>query len=173
METQSNRPGTRFAKCDAEWLKLSLAGRELRVLLALSLHADWRPNGWGRCYPKRETLALATNMQVSNVSEAVRELAKQGLITVVRLGRKNIYYVRAMGSTAKMPPSDPEPFFAYLRERGVRLQPTTDGKFIYGAESFKIEGIDRAIFSDYMNGLIPSKANAMLAAVAVAASKSQ
>jgi hypothetical protein len=112
-------------------------------------------------------------MQVSNVSEAVRELAKQGLITVVRLGRKNIYYVRAMGSATKMPPSDPEPFFEYLRELGVRLQLSADGKFIYGAESFKIEGIERAIFSDYMNGLTPSKASAMLAAVTVSASKSQ
>lgn len=168
----ANKPkqaSTRFAKCDAEWLKLSLGGRQLRVLLALSLHADWRPRGLGRCYPKRDTLALTTNMQISHVSEAVRELSEQGLITVVRLGRKNIYYVRPMGATVPMPPSDPEPFFRHLREKGIRLQVAADGNLHYTADGRKFEDLDpllRAIFSDYVNGLIPSKSAAMVGLLA-------
>ncbi len=159
----------RFAKCDADWLRLSLGGRELRVLLALSLHADWRPNGLGRCYPKRDTLALTTNLQVSHVSEAVKSLADEGLITVVRLGRKNLYYVRQIGSTERMPPSDPEPFFAYLRQLGIRLAITPAGhlQYVTGSRNFnELSPIVRAIFDDYIKGLIPRKRSAVLELVA-------
>lgn len=173
-ETKASRRSSetskgRFAKCDADWLQLPLAGRELRVLLALSLHADWRPNGLGRCYPKRDTLALTTNLQVSHVSEGVRALAEAGLITVVRLGRKNIYYVREIGSTAPMPPSDAEPFFLYVRRFGIRLELSPDRKFQYAPGSRKFDEfprIVRAIFSDYANGLTPSKFGAVLAMLA-------
>lgn len=165
----------RFAKCDATWLALNLGGRELRVLLALSLHADWRPTGLGRCYPKRDTIALTTGLQVSHVSEAIGALAKLGLITVVRLGRKNVYYVRPVGSVDPMPPSDAEPFFRYLRGRGVRLTLTAGNQLAYGPESAKFEQLPpllRAIFNDYANGLVTRKfmdALALLAPETVAA----
>jgi len=154
----------RFAKCDEEWLRLPLGGRELRVLLALSLHADWRAAGHGRCYPKRDTLALSTNLQVSHVSEAVGTLAAAGLITVVRLGRKNVYYVRAIGSNDTMPPSNAEPFFSYLRYLGIRLM-IHDGKLQYAPGSRTFEDLPpllRAIFNDYVRGLIPRKRNAVV-----------
>ena len=157
---RSTGPQARFAKCDAAWLQLPLAGRDLRVLLALSLHADWRPEGLGRCYPKRDTLALTTNLQVSHVSEGIRALAEDGIITVVRLGRKNVYYVREIGSTDRMPPSDAEPFFAHLRHLGIRIVTSPDAKFIYAPGSRKFEEFPkllRAIFSDYVNGLTPTK----------------
>jgi len=144
---------------------MSLGAREFRVLLALSLHADWRPAGFGRCYPKRDTIALATNLQVSHVSEAVSALSEVGLITVVRLGRKNVYYVRQIGSSEPMPPSDAEPFFTYLRGLGIRLIVAPDGQLHYATGSHRFEnlpGLARAIFNDYASGLIPRKFNAAI-----------
>lgn len=153
----------RFAKCDPEWLTLELKGRDLRVLLALSLHADWSPKGFGRCFPRRDTLALTTRLQVSHVSEAVRELSQvHRLITVVRLGRKNVYYVRPIGETAPMPPSDPGPFFEYLGRLGIRLLPLEAGsrKVGYAEQSRRLDelpGLLLAIFSDYVHGLTTPK----------------
>jgi len=149
----------RFAKCDPAWLGMDLTERELKVILALSLHANWAALGHGRCFPKRDTLALATKLQISHISEAVRSLSERhGLITVVRLGRKNLYYVRAIGVTERMPPSNAVPFFKYLGNLGVRLV-LADGQLAYAPGSKRLE--DRslllAIVSDYVQGLIPRK----------------
>lgn len=162
--TESKTPPARprFAKCDPAWLTLELSGRELRVLLALSLHANWTTKGFGRCFPRRDTLALTTRMQVSHVSEAVRSLSVvHRLITVVRLGRKNVYYVRPMGDTSPMPPSDPDPFFEYLSRLGIRLM-LADGQrkvaYAAGSRSFDdFPGILLMIFADYVNGLTTPK----------------
>ncbi len=161
---------TRFAKCDPAWLTLDLSGRELRVLLALSLHADWTAQGHGRCFPKRDTLALVTKLQISHVSESIRTLStKHRLITVVRLGRKNIYYVRAIGETAPMPPSDPEPFFRWLGEQGIRLTLTDDGRPAYLPGSRRFDDVAsslllQSILSDYVRGLVPEKLRGALMA---------
>lgn len=156
----------RFAKCDEAWLSMDLTARELRVLLALSLHANWTEFGHGRCFPKRDTLALTTKLQISHISEAVRALSqKHGLITVVRLGRKNIYYVRAIGRTERMPPSDADPFFNYLGTLGIKLALTDDDQLTYMPNSKKLENFDtllRAILSDYARGLVPRKIQAAL-----------
>lgn len=163
------RPRGRFAKCDEEWLKMDLSSRELRVLLALSLHADWRAGGHGRCFPKRDTLAISTGLQISHVSEAVGTLAKLRLITVVRLGRKNIYYVRGIGSTLPMPPSDPNPFFAWLGEQGLKLGLIEVPERPGASTLARDPGSQRqpneleewpllaAILGDYANGLRPEK----------------
>ncbi len=163
-ETTAHDPPARlrFAKCDPSWLTLDLNGRDLRVLLALSLHADWRAKGFGRCFPRRDTLALTTRLQVSHVSEAVRELSvTHRLITVVRLGRKNVYYVRPIGDTTPMPPSDAAPFFDYLGRLGIRLLPVEgQRKFGYAEQSKRFEdysGVLLSIFSDYANGLTVQK----------------
>jgi len=102
-------------------------------------------------------------LQVSHVSEAVRTLAEAGLITVVRLGRKNIYYVRDMGATFAMPPSDVEPFFRYLRQLGIRIVAAPDGLH-YAPGSRKLDEfpLAHAIFNDYANGLIPRKFGAAI-----------
>ncbi len=152
---------SRFARCDPSWLQLGLSGRELRVLLALSLHADWS-KGFGRCFARRDALASETRLQVSHVSEAVRELAyKHRLITVVRIGRKNVYYIREIGATSPMPPSDPEPFFEYLGRLGIRLRFTLfplGFHYHAGSRTFdEFPGILAQIFSDYMSGATASK----------------
>jgi hypothetical protein len=166
----------RFAKCDEEWLKMDLSSRELRVLLALSLHADWRAGGHGRCFPKRDTLAISTGLQISHVSEAVGTLARLRVITVVRLGRKNIYYVRGVGSTLPMPPSDPDPFFAWLGEQGLKLAllevPERPGSYTLARDSGsrrQSNELDEwpllaAILNDYASGLRPEKLRAAVAA---------
>lgn len=165
-KSKNKTPATtrsRFAKCDPGWLQLDLTGRQLRVLLALSLHADWSPNGYGRCFPRRDTLALETKLQVSHVSEAVGELSDtHRLLTIVRLGRKNVYYVREMGSTSLMPPSDPDPFFEYLGKLGVHLNllvfPELTVQYLPESRSFDdIPQILRRIFSDYVNGLTSAR----------------
>ncbi len=132
------------------------------MLIALSFHADWSPKGFGRCFPRRDTLALETKLQVSHVSEAVSELAyTHGLITVVRLGRKNVYYVREIGATSTMPPSDPDSFFKYLGQLGIYIKLTAFPVGVqYKPESRKFEDFPhvlRRIFSDYVNGLTPGK----------------
>lgn len=166
-ETSSpSRP--RFAKCDPAWLRMDLSGRELRVLLALSLHADWRPKGHGRCFPKRDTLALATQLQVSHVSEAIATLSKvHRLITVVRLGRKNVYYIRQVGDDKPMPPSDAAPFFEFLGQRGYLFAPI-EGKsrVAYLPESRNLTDAPLllAIFSDYVRGLTAERLNDALRA---------
>jgi len=110
---------------------------------------------------------MTTRLQVSHVSEAVRELSLvHRLITVVRLGRKNVYYVRPIGDVGAMPPSDPEPFFEYLGQLGIRLM-MVDGprKAAYVEQSRRFEdypGILLAIFSDYANGLTIPKLEAAL-----------
>lgn len=136
---------------------MDLTVRELRVLLALSLYADWSQTGHGRCYPRRDTLAITTDMEISHVSESVRTLATaHHLISVVRLGRKNIYYVRAIGQTEAMPPSDPLPFFRYLATRGMRFN-LIDGQLVYDLETRikldKLSPLHAAIVSDYVRGL--------------------
>ena len=143
--------------CDPAWLTMDLTARELRVLLALSLYADWTQTGHGRCYPKRDTLALTTGLEISHVSESVRSLsATHHLITVVRFGRKNVYYVRAIGATELMPPSDPQPFFEHLAHRGVRLN-VVDGHVVYDPDTrLKLDQLPplyKAIVSDYARGL--------------------
>lgn len=152
---------SRFAMCDATWLKMNLTARELRVLLALSLHADWSVTGHGRCYPKRDTLALATDLEISHVSESVRTLSDvHHLICVVRLGRKNIYYVRQIGSTTPMPPSDAGPYFTYLSQRGVRFV-LVGGELAYATDTARVVDelgtLHRAIISDYQRGLTPAR----------------
>ncbi len=157
-KTPRKQPGSpRFAMCDPAWLRMELTARELRILLALSLYADWTKTGDGRCYPRRDTLALTTDLEISHVSESVRTLSStHHLITVVRLGRKNIYYVRAIGETAPMPPSDPVPFFRYLAHRGVRLN-LIEGHIVYDPETrLKLDQLSPlhvAIVSDYVRGL--------------------
>jgi hypothetical protein len=146
----------RFARCDPEWLALGLSGRALRVLLALSLHADWS-KGFGRCLPHRETIASLTKLHASHVSEAVRELAHEHrLITIVRLGRKNVYYIREIGSAARMPPSDPESFFAHLEELGVRfrrrLLPLAFDPIVGRRRRGALSAIVLNILDDYMAG---------------------
>lgn len=143
--------------CDPAWLTMELTARELRVLLALSLYADWTQTGHGRCYPKRDTLALTTGLEISHVSESVRALADvHHLITVVRFGRKNVYYVRAIGETKPMPPSNPQPFFEHLAHCGVRLT-LLNGQVVYDPRSrLKLEQLAplyKAIVSDYVRGL--------------------
>jgi hypothetical protein len=145
----------RFAKCDPAWLQMDLSGRELRVLLALSLHADWRPKGQGRCYPKRDTLALTTRLQISHVSEAIGTLSEEHrLITVVRLGRKNVYYIRPVGDDKPMPPSNAEPFFRFLGERNYFFA-AHEGSIQYlpGSKNLADEPLLLMIFSDYARGL--------------------
>jgi hypothetical protein len=147
--------------CDPAWLRLDLTARQLRVLLALSLHADWSIAGTGRCYPKRETIAAETGLQVSQVSEAVRALAEDyGVLTVVRLGRKNIYYVRPVGADERMPPSGAVPFFEHLRTRGVMLL-FQDGKLYQASEArTQLEQLPKlytAVTSDYIRGLPSAK----------------
>jgi len=154
---KTNRQHSRFAMCDPAWLKLDLTARQLRVLLALSLHADWRATGSGRCYPKRDTIASETGLQISQVSEAVRALSDEyRLLTVVRLGRKNIYYVRPVGSSDPMPPSGAAPFFEHLAHRGVGLT-IQDDKLYQIAESHAnlndLPKLYTAILSDYIHGL--------------------
>jgi hypothetical protein len=145
-----------FARCDPDWLALGLSGRALRVLLALSLHADWS-RGFGRCLPHRETIASLTRLQASHVSEAIKELAqKHRLITVVRIGRKNVYYIREIGAGGHMPPSDPASFFAYLGKLGIRFHRTTLPLGIrYLAERRRLEEHPRVlirILEDYLTG---------------------
>jgi hypothetical protein len=153
----------RFAKCDPTWLQMDLTGRELRVLIALSLHADWRPNGLGRCFPKRDTLALTTRLQISHISEAVKTLSDDDhrLITVVRLGRKNIYYVRPVGETAPMPPSNAERFFKYLAEHGYFLgfanQNLKELGYLNGSKNLGNDPLLLSMLSDYANGLTRDK----------------
>ncbi len=147
----------KFAMCDPAWLRMELTARELRVLLALSLYADWSKTGHGRCYPRRDTLALATDLEISHVSESVRTLSRvHHLLTVVRLGRKNIYYVRAIGETAPMPPSDAVPFFRHLAHHGVRFR-LVDGQLVYSRTTkYRLEELpplSAAIASDYIRGL--------------------
>jgi len=103
---------------DPTWLRMPLTLIQLKVLTCLSLHADWRRTGNGRCFPKRETIARECNLQLSQVSESLPQLEKLGLVHVARLGRKNVYFVRPIGSTLAMPPSNPEPFFAYMAANG-------------------------------------------------------
>ncbi len=153
----SERRRPRFALCDPAWLTVELTARELRVLLALSLYADWTQTGHGRCYPKRDTLALTTDLEVSHVSESVRTLAEtHRLITVVRFGRKNVYYVRAIGETKPMPPSNPPPFFEHLAHSGVRLN-LVNGQVVYDPGTrLKLDHLPpiyKAIVSDYVRGL--------------------
>jgi hypothetical protein len=151
----------RFAKCDASWLQMDLTGRALRVLLALSLHADWRPSGLGRCFPKRDTLALTTRLQISHISEAVKELSNAKLITVVRLGRKNIYYVRPVGDVSPMPPSNAVPFFRHLAELGyyVMFADESFKSMQYAPDSRNLaeEPLLMSILSDYGRGLTKEK----------------
>jgi hypothetical protein len=103
---------------DPAWLRMPLTLIQLKVLACLSLHADWRRTGNGRCFPKRETIARECNLQLSQVSEALPQLEKLGLVHVARLGRKNVYFVRPVGATYAMPPSNPEPFFAFMAANG-------------------------------------------------------
>jgi hypothetical protein len=109
---------THFAMLDPAWLRVPLTLSQLKVLISLSLHADWSRTGNGRCFPKRDTIARECNLQVSQVSEALPQLEKLGLVHVARLGRKNVYFVRPIGATHAMPPSNPEPFFAFMAANG-------------------------------------------------------
>jgi hypothetical protein len=147
----------RFAMCDPTWLTADLTARELRVLLALSLYADWTQTGYGRCYPKRDTIALATGLEISHVSESVRTLSDvHHLISVVRFGRKNVYYVRVIGETKPMPPSNAQPFFEHLAHNGVRLN-LVNGEVVYDPDTPKrlehLTPLYKAIVSDYVRGL--------------------
>lgn len=151
---------TPFAKVDQTWLQLPLTGIELKVLIALSLHASWTKTGMGRCYPKRETIARECRIQVSQVSEALRKLSDLRVVTVVRLGRKNIYYVRPIGEAGEMPPSNPEPFFAYLKAQGIRVRIDAEGALHYATDSRTFEDsppLLKAIFDDYLRGLKGAK----------------
>ena len=149
-----------FAKVDKEWLHLPLSGTEFKVLVCLSLHANWATMGLGRCFPKRETLARECGIQVSQVSEALRKLTALGVITAVRLGRKNIYYVRPVGERYEMPPSNPEPFFAHIAASGIRVQATAGGGLSYapGSKHFEdFQPVYRAVFDDYVRGLTATR----------------
>jgi hypothetical protein len=160
IEQGADKKRAPFAKVDQNWLQLPLTGIELKVLIALSLHASWTKTGMGRCYPKRETIARECKIQVSQVSEALRKLAELRIVTVVRLGRKNIYYVRPVGETIEMPPSNPEPFFAYLKTQGIRLRIDADGSLHYAPDSRTFEQsppLLKAIFDDYLRGLRGAK----------------
>lgn len=149
-----------FAMVDKNWLLLPLQGVELKVLIALALHANWTRDGLGRCFPKRETIARECNIGVTQVSEALRSLTDLGVVTAVRFGRKNVYYVRPIGATYEMPPSNAGPFFTYLRRLGIKVEVKSDGSIHYTADSKKFEDFPRllyAIFEDYVRGLKGSK----------------
>ena len=155
------KPGKRqFAMVDKNWLLLPLQGVELKVLISLALHANWTRDGLGRCFPKRETIARECNIGVTQVSEALRRLTHLRVVTAVRLGRKNIYYVRPVGADYEMPPSNASPFFRYLRLQGITLDVKSDGSINYGAGSEKFDEhppLLKAVFEDYVRGLKGSK----------------
>jgi hypothetical protein len=85
-------PGTRFAIVPEPVLRAGLPGSELRVLLALAMHA--RPDtGW--CALNRGTLADATGMGAKEVSIATSSLVAKGWLHKMRRGRRcNEYYLR-------------------------------------------------------------------------------
>jgi hypothetical protein len=59
-----------------------------------------------------------------------------------------------------MPPSNPEPFFAYLKTQGIRVRIDADGALHYGPDSRTFEQFPpllRAIFDDYLRGLKGAK----------------
>lgn len=144
----------KFAMFDPAWLAAPLAASELKVLAALSLHANWTKNGNGRCFPKRETLARECRLQASQVSEALPKLEKLGLIHVARLGRQNIYFVRPIGATYDMPPSNVEPFFAYLAENGHVFQVGENGELIQvEGDISTVRRIYKVIATEYELGL--------------------
>jgi hypothetical protein len=139
---------------DPAWLQAPLAGSELRVLISLSLHADWTKLGNGRCFPKRETIARECRLQVSQVSDALPKLEKLGLIHVARLGRQNIYFVRPIGAAFEMPPSNVEPFFAYLAENGHVFDVGEDGELIQiHGDLANINPIYKTLATEYELGL--------------------
>lgn len=155
---------TAFAMVDPAWLALPLTLTELKVLIALSLHADWSRTGNGRCYPKRETIARECRVQVSHVSEALPKLEQLGLVHVARLGRKNVYFVRPIGATYVMPPSNAEPFFAYLAENGHEFQVDLDGALVQTAGDLRsIHPIYTTIASEYELNLTEERLRAAVA----------
>ena len=145
---------TAFIKVDPAWLRYGLTLQEFKVLLALAKHANWsRDNGAiGRCYPSRETIANHTGMHPTHVSEALRGLQGAGLVTTVRLGLKNVYYVRQVGQIEPMPPSGPVPFFQFLADHGVRFMLKENGRLDYrgGSELLPVGHLLYAILGDYM-----------------------
>jgi Helix-turn-helix domain len=143
-----------FAMVDPNWLKLPLKLTDLKVLVALSLHADWTRTGNGRCFPKRETIARECNVEVSHVSEALPRLEKLGLLHTARLGRKNVYFVRPIGTEFHMPPSNAEPYFAFLAANGHEFIVDDGGVFkqVKG-DLARLHPFYTSIVTEYVNGL--------------------
>lgn len=74
--------GGRFVKLPEKAAKIAMtarkiSGAELRVLLALGLHADVS----GKCWPAVSTISVLTNLSERNARRALARLEKTGIIT--------------------------------------------------------------------------------------------
>lgn len=92
----------------------AMTSAELRVLMVLSLHANWRT---GKCWPSYRTIRDLSGCSRTSISSAVQGLVKLGAISVqkekVKNGRRNVYTVfrtlqaspRTQSRTADDPPA--------------------------------------------------------------------
>ncbi len=81
----------RFAAISPYWLKIITRVGDLRVYLAIAMHAN---GDTASCFPGRATLVELTGMPPSAVSRSIGNLEKIGALDVVRtIGRGSRYEV--------------------------------------------------------------------------------
>lgn len=141
------------------WAGKPLSGREFRLLAALAVSAEITEEGLARCIAKREQLSTVCGLGSNHVSAVLRSLTFGGFISAVRIGRRNVYYLNVPPLLKPLPP-DEIGFFRQLATQGVILRIPSVGLVQYEKTSKAIEEVsplERAVFSDYVNGLLPAR----------------
>ncbi len=110
--------GERYGKLPVEFLACDLTLTELRVVLALSVHA--KPDG--TCWPSKSKISTLIGVDGSHVRRALRSLESKGILrTQNRVGRSSYYTLQVPREVSNAPAVPTDPRLLRLTDQRYRI----------------------------------------------------